>query len=55
MAEAELSVLSCQCLDRRLPDKLTLTDEVEAWENSPNNKHVKTDRQFTTADARVKN
>ena len=54
MAESELSVLSGQCLDRRIPDKLTLVDEVAAWQNSRNKKHVKTDWQFTTADARVK-
>jgi DDE superfamily endonuclease len=54
MAESELSVLSGQCLDRRIPDKLTLAEEVAAWEDSRNNKHVKTDWQFTTADARVK-
>ena len=30
MAEIELSVLAGQCLDRRLPDKQTLIDEVSA-------------------------
>jgi hypothetical protein len=54
MAESELSVLSGQCLDRRIADKQTLIEEVAAWEQSRNNKHVKTDWQFTTADARVK-
>jgi uncharacterized small protein (DUF1192 family) len=54
MAESELSVLSVQCLDRRIPDKQTLTEEVAAWEDSRNNKHVKTNWQFTTTDARVK-
>ena len=54
MAESELSVLSVQCLDRRIPDKQILTREVAAWEDSRNNKHVKTNWQFTTADARVK-
>ena len=54
MAESELSVLSGQCLDRRIPDKQTLTEEVAAWEDSRNKKHVKADWQFTTADARVK-
>ena len=32
MAESELSVLSSQCLDRRIPDQRVLKDEVEAWE-----------------------
>jgi hypothetical protein len=54
MAEAELSVLSGQCLDRRIPDKTTLIEEVAAWENSRNNKHVKIDWHFSSADARVK-
>ena len=30
-AKSELSVLSGQCLDRRIPDKQTLTEEVAAW------------------------
>ncbi len=54
MAESELSVLSGQCLDRRIPNKQTLTEEIAAWEDSRNKKHVKADWQFTTADARVK-
>jgi hypothetical protein len=54
MAESELSVLSGQCLDRRIPDKQTLTEEVAAWQHARNKKHVKADWQFTTADARVK-
>ena len=32
MAEAELSVLSRQCLDRRIPNKQALIEEVAAWE-----------------------
>jgi hypothetical protein len=54
MAESELSVLSRQCLDRRIPDKLTLTDEVAAWQQRRNKKNAKADWHFTTADARVK-
>jgi len=54
MAESELSILSTQCLDRRIPDKQTLIEEVGAWENSRNQKHAKADWQFTAADARVK-
>jgi DDE superfamily endonuclease len=52
MAEFELSVLSGQCLDRRIPNKSTLVEEVAAWENCRNKKHVKADWQSTTADAR---
>ena len=32
MAESEHSVLSAQCLDRRIPDKQNLFDQVTAWE-----------------------
>ena len=53
MAEAELSALSGQCLDRRIPDTLNLIEEVAAWEDIRNRKHVRADRQFTTADANV--
>ena len=54
MAESELSVLSSQCLDRRIPDKQTLIEEVAAWQDSRNNNHATAVWQFTTADARVK-
>jgi hypothetical protein len=54
MAVSELSVLSTQCLDRRVPDKQTLTREIAAWEQHHNMHHAKADWQFTTADARVR-
>ena len=54
MAESELGVLSSQCLDRRIPNKQTLTEEVAAWEGDRNKHHAKADWQFTSADARVK-
>ena len=54
MAESELSVLSRQCLDRRIADKRTLIEEVSAWQNERNKNHAKADWQFTTADARIK-
>ena len=54
MAELELSVLSGQCLDRRIADKQILVEEVAAWEASRNKNHSKADWQFTTAKARVK-
>jgi hypothetical protein len=47
-------VLSTQCLNRRIPDKQTLIEEVAAWQIERNRKHAKADWQFTTADARVK-
>jgi hypothetical protein len=54
MAESELSVLTTQCLDRRIADKQTLTEEVAVWEGCRNKKHAKADWQFTTTDARIK-
>lgn len=54
MAEVELSVLSRQCLDRRVPDRQTLAREVAAWEADRNAAGATADWQFTTADARTK-
>lgn len=54
MAESELGVLATQCLDRRIPDKQALVEEVAAWEQNRNRHHAKADWQFTTADARIK-
>jgi hypothetical protein len=54
MAESELGVLTSQCLDRRIADKQTLIEEVDAWEKVRNKKHTKADWQLTTANARVK-
>jgi len=54
LAESELGVLSAQCLDRRIPDKQTLIDEIAAWEHDRNAHHTKADWQFTTQSARVK-
>ena len=39
MAESELGVVSSQCLDRRIPDKQTLIEEVAAWERSQQEPH----------------
>ncbi|QFY43981.1 hypothetical protein F6R98_16205 [Candidatus Methylospira mobilis] len=54
MAESELSVLSSQCLDRRIPDRQTLTDEIATWEADRNKNNAKADWQFTIDDARIK-
>jgi DDE superfamily endonuclease len=54
MAEIELSVLSRQCLDRRLADRPTLEREVAAWEARRNAAGSRIDWRFTTADARIK-
>jgi transposase len=54
MAEIELSVLSRQCINRRIPDEQTLCHEVLAWADDRNSKVVKVDWRFSTADARIK-
>ena len=54
MAEIELSVLSRQCLDRRIRDQELLASEVKAWQDERNNQVVKVQWRFTTADARIK-
>jgi hypothetical protein len=54
MAEIELSVLSRQCLRRRIPDRATLQAEVTAWAARRNAAGGTVDWQFTTADARIK-
>jgi len=54
MAEIELSVLSRQCLDRRIPDLATLTREVAAWEQARNADPRPVNWRFTTPDARIK-
>lgn len=54
MAEIEISVLSEQCLDRRIPDIATLEREIAAWQNERNERGVTIDWRFTTALAREK-
>lgn len=54
MAEIELSVLSRQCLSRRIPDAAALEREVGAWERGRNAAGATIRWQFTAADARVK-
>jgi len=54
LAESELAVLTSQCLDRRIPDKQTLVEEIAAWENARNAKNTKAIWRFTTPDARIK-
>ena len=54
IAESEFSVLSRQCLDRRIPDQETLIREIKAWEQERNQNMVKTVWQFTVSDARIK-
>ena len=52
MAEIELSVLSKQCLARRLPTEWNLTTEIIAWEQARNQKKATIRWNFTVDDAR---
>jgi hypothetical protein len=54
IAEIELSVLSRQCLDRRIPDIETLKQEVQSHQIRRDAKGTKVNWRFTTADARIK-
>jgi hypothetical protein len=54
LAESELGVLSAQCLDRRIPEKQMLVEEVAAWQQDRNANHAKANWRFTTPDARIK-
>jgi hypothetical protein len=54
MAEIELSILSRQCLDRRIPDDATLQREITAYEDTRNAANATITWRFTTIDARKK-
>ena len=54
MAEIELSVLSRQCIGDYFETSEQLADAIAIWEDERNNANVKTNWQFTTADARIR-
>ena len=54
IAECELSVLSRQCLSRRIPQRQTIADESHVWTTARNARQVGVDWQFTTDNARSK-
>lgn len=54
IAECELSVLTRQGLDLRVPSKEVLIDQVTKWYKTRNEKNSKVDWQFTTKQARIK-
>jgi DDE superfamily endonuclease len=54
MVEIELSVLSRQCLHRRIGDRATLEAEVARWTEARNASGARITWRFTTADARNK-
>jgi hypothetical protein len=53
-AETELRVLATPCLDRRIPDPITLSREVAAWERQRHTAKCRVDWRCTTPDARIK-
>lgn len=54
MAEVEISVLTKQCLDRRLGSQEIVVKEVGAWETERNNLKATIDWRFTIPNARDK-
>jgi hypothetical protein len=52
-AEIELSVLSRQCLKRRIPDQETLQQETAAWQDERNRAQAKIHWLFKVEDARI--
>lgn len=54
VAEIELSILSRQCLNRRIAEASTLIREIESWQTDRNHRASKVRWQFTTKDARIK-
>lgn len=54
MAECEFSVLSRQCLARRLPDSESVANEIATWTRDRNQNTASVDWRFSTEDARIK-
>ncbi len=54
MAEIEIGVMNRQCLDRRIPDKDTLVDQLQYWENQRNQANASIQWMFNINDARQK-
>lgn len=54
MAETELSVLSRQCLNRRIADAAILKQEVASWLEQRNRARTMIRWQFSTQEARIK-
>ncbi len=54
IAQCALSVLSRQCLNRRIADLNTLQSEVAAWEKARNRYPHTVKWQFRAEDARIK-
>lgn len=54
MVELEFSVLSRQCLNRRIPSVVELQQEIEAWEQQRNQIRATVNWRFSTVDSRLR-
>jgi hypothetical protein len=54
VAEIELSLLTRQCLSRRIPDILTFQQQTKMWYERRNENQKSVDWQFTSENARIK-
>jgi transposase len=54
MVELKFSILSRQCLERRIPSIVELQQEIEAWQQQPNQNQATVNWRFSTVDARTK-
>lgn len=54
IAEIELSVMTKQCVNRRIPDIETLQKEIETWVEERNNDKIGVNWRFRSKDARIK-
>jgi hypothetical protein len=54
MAESEISIMSRQCLDRRMDCQTKVVNEVAAWQRKRNEKRIRVHWTFTLAAARQK-
>lgn len=54
IAECELSIMTRQCLDRRIPSLNVLRREIQAWSKRRNTQQKGVDWRFTTKDARIR-
>ena len=54
MVEIEIGVLKSQCLDRRISDRETLCEQIEAWQQARNDDRATINGLFTVDVARDK-
>ena len=54
MVEIEFSILSRQCLNRRIPNIETMKQETSAWANERNQQQATINWRFTSRNARAK-